>query len=341
MAMNRRRRKRRGGLRAVCAAAGLVLVIVLAVAAARMLESGMTVEVKNAGQQLTSHTQQTTTAQVFMNGRWYAKKDVETLLVMGIDTYGALTSSGSYNNTHQVDFLALYILDPQTGESRALHLNRDTMTDITTLGVTGKKTGTRRAQLALAYNYGSGDQVSSANVVTAVEYLLYGIEVDHYITMTMDAVPIVNDWVGGVTVEVLDDFAGIDDALVQGQSVKLEGAQALTYVRTRKGLDDSSNLHRMERQRQYAAEWLKLARPQLEDTMAIADLVTRLDAYYRTDCTVEQLESLARSLSASESIPVAELQGEAIRGEDFMEFYVDEDALQQLVLELFYYPVDD
>ena len=332
-----RRRKSGGRIRAVLAVCCFALVILLAALAAHQLEDRLNPTVANAGQQMTAHTQRETTAQVFINNQWYGQKEVDTLLVMGVDTLGALTSSGSYNNTNQVDFLALFIWDPETKESRAIHLNRDTMTDVTVLGVTGQSVGTRHAQLALAYNYGSGDHVSSENVVTAVERLLYGMEVDHYITLTMDAVPILNDWAGGVTVEVLDDFAGIDDTLVKGRQVKLEGQRALTYVRTRFGLDDSSNLHRMERQRQYASAWVQAAGNRLDDAQAVAELVTNLGDFYRTDCTAEELESFANSLAAS--TPVQELPGQAVRGEDYMEFHVDEAALQQLVLDLFYIPV--
>ncbi len=73
----------------------------------------------------------------------------------------------------------------------------------------------------------------------------------------MDAVPIINDAVGGVTVTVLDDMTSADPALEKGAEVTLQGKQALTYVRTRRGLDDSTNLHRMERQRQYMGELYK------------------------------------------------------------------------------------
>ena len=328
-----------GRIRAVLAVCCFALVILLAVLASSHLEDWMNPTVENAGRQVTAHSQRKTSAQVFVNDQWYGQKEVDTLLVMGIDTLGALTSSGSYNNTNQVDFLTLFICDPETKESQAIHQNRDVMTDITVLGVTGKAVGTRRAQLALAYNYGSGDYVSSANVVTSVERLLYGMEVDHYITLTMDAVPILNDWAGGVTVEVLDDFSGIDDVLVKGRRVRLEGQHALNYVRTRFGLDDSSNLHRMERQRQYASAWTQAASHRLQDAQAIAGLVASLGDYYRTDCTAEELERFANSLSQAGELPVKELPGEVVRGEDYMEFYVDEAALQQLVLDMFYIPL--
>lgn len=69
--------------------------------------------------------------------------------------------------------------------------------------------------------------------------------------MTMGAVPYINDLVGGVPVTVLDDFSGIDDSLVEGETITLKGEQALHYVRIRGGLEDSSNLNRMKRQQQY------------------------------------------------------------------------------------------
>lgn len=339
MAGSRRRKRHSGFLNAALATGAIILVILVAVVAVRFAEDRLKVNVEDAGKQMTSHQKSANAAQVFMNGRWFAQKDLETVLIMGIDTHGTLTSSGSYNNTNQVDFLTVLIRDPDTNEKKAIHLNRDTMTDITVLGVTGQVAGTRNAQLALAYNYGNGRQVSSNNVVTAVEHLLYGMEIDHYITMTMDAVPIINDWAGGITVEVLDDFSEIDPSLVQGQLVTLKGEQALTYVRTRRGLDDSSNLHRMERQRQYASAWTKAVEHKFDDAAAMADFLIRLDGYYLTDCTAEQLEVLVRNLSENTSVETYEIEGEAVAGETFMEYYVNEESLQQLILDLFYIPV--
>lgn len=336
-----KRKMRDGGIfHGILAVGSLLVVLLVSVIAVHLIEGRMAVEIEHAGEQVTSHTSNRSTAQVFMNNQWYAERNIESLLIMGIDEYGSLEETDSYNNNHQTDFLALFLRDLDTGRTATIHLNRDTMTEITTLGVTGQRTGTRFAQLALAYNYGSGDSVSSSNVVKAVEHLLYGMEIDHYITVTMDAVPILNDWAGGVTVEVQDDFSGIDNALVMGELVKLEGQQALTYVRTRKGLDDSSNLHRMERQRQYASEWTKSARNKLNDQQAVADLVMQMGEYYRSSCTVEQLASLAESLSNNSSMNVHEIAGTAVQGDEFIEFYVDENALQQLVLQLFYLPVE-
>lgn len=337
----RNRKKQGRSLSRPAIAVGLLLAaLAICVIAAHLLEAYMSVEIENAGMQMTPHTSARSTAQVFMNDRWYAERNIESLLVMGIDESGGLEETDSYNNSSQTDFLVLFLRDVDTGRTAAIHINRDTMTDINTLGVTGQITGTRRAQLALAYNYGGGDHVSSMNVVTAVEHLLYGMEIDHYITITMDAVPILNDWAGGVTIEVLDDFTGVDERLKKGELVKLDGQQALAYVRSRKGLDDATNLRRMERQRQYVSEWMRSAKNELQSQQAVTELVLQLDDYYRSNCTVEQLISYAESQSSSSDIPVYEIKGQATQGGIYMEYHVDEDALQALVLDLFYAPVE-
>lgn len=340
MARKHRRKSRNGKLIRLClAVCAVALVLVFGVVGAQFLEARMTEKVENAGQQMTAHTIEENTAQVFMNGQWYQKKDVETLLVIGIDDFGAVTGSSSYNNTNQADFMMLFVRDAETGESSVIHLNRDTMTDITMLGVTGKAAGTQHAQLALAYNYGQGKQDSSRNTVDAVSNLLYGIEVDHYITVTMDAVPVMNDWAGGVTVEVLDDMTSVDSALALGNEIKLTGEQALAYVRTRMGLDDSTNINRMERQRQYAAAWVETASEQLKDENTAADLVLQMDDHYYSDCTADELVELAERLGSAGTAQIFELPGESVRGAQYMEYYADDEGIQQLVLEVFYSPV--
>jgi len=337
MARRHRRKSKRGKLFQLClAVCAVALVLIIGTVGAQILESRLTVRVENAGQQMTAHTDDESAAQVFMNGQWYQKKSVETLLLIGIDDLGTIAGSDSYNNSNQADFMMLFVRNAETGESTVIHLNRDTMTDITVLGVTGESAGVEYAQLALAYNYGQGQGDSSRNTMKAVSNLLYGMEVDHYITMTMDAVPVLNNWVGGVKVTVMDDLTSVDRALVLDDEVKLTGEQALAYVRTRKGLDDSSNINRMKRQRQYAAAWIDLAREQIQDQKAAAQLVTQMNSYYYSDCTAEELAEFMEGLGETAAVEMIELPGEAVRGEQYMEFYADDEEIQKIVLEVFY-----
>lgn len=278
----------------------------------------------------------------YYNGTAYAKReDLETVLLLGVDKFEGETPEG-YLNNQQADFLLLLVMDKQHETCTPIQLNRDTMTEIQILGVTGEPAGTFTGQLALAHTYGSGEEDSCENTVLAVENLLYGVGIDHYVSLTMDGVALLNDLVGGVTVEVLDDFSGIDDSLVQGETVTLKGQQALTYVRSRGGLEDSSNLHRMERQRQYLAalqQQLKAA-VQQEDGFTL-DALLQLNEYMVSDCTVNQLSDLGDSLATYQVSDILTTPGDAQEGEEFMEFTVDEAALQQLVMDVFYEPVEE
>ena len=186
------------------------------------------------------------------NGVEYVKnEDVESFLILGLDKFEDAINNDSYNNDQRADFLMLLVFDNSEKKFTAVHLNRDTMVNMNVLGVAGQKIGTVNKQLALAHTYGNGRDVSCRNTADAVSELLNGVKVNHYLSITMDAVPILNDLLGGVEVTVLDDFSGIDDTLIKGETVTLHGDHALTYVRERYGLEDSSNSTRMVRQRQY------------------------------------------------------------------------------------------
>ncbi len=280
---------------------------------------------------------------LYYQGQAYALKEgLETVLLLGVDKYESQTDTSSYNNSQQSDFLMLLILDTQTETYTALHLNRDTMTEITKLGVRGEKAGTFTGQLALAHTYGSGGKDSCRNVVDAVSGLLYGVEIDHYISVTMDAVPVVNDLVGGVEVEILDDFSSVDASLVKGTTVTLQGTQALAYVRTRKGLDDSSNLSRMKRQRQYLnALTLKMQTCMEEDSSFSLTLATKISSYMVSDYTVNQLSKLFDQTMTYEDMGITTLEGEAEQGEEFIEYYVNDDALRDFVISAFYEPYEE
>ena len=299
----------------------------------QVLESGVTGESPTASQDSREVT--------YLDGKAYALTEgLETVLLLGVDKFEGETPEG-YLNNQQADFLLLLVLDEDNETCTPIQLNRDTMTEIQILGVNGEPAGTMTAQLALAHTYGSGEEDSCENTVLAVSNLLYGVEVDHYVSVTMDGVALLNDLVGGVTVEVLDDFSGVDPRLVKGETITLKGEQALTYVRARGGMEDSTNLHRMERQRQYlSALQGQLTKAVQSDDGFTLDALLQLNEYLVSDCTVEQLSALADNLANYEVGDILTTKGEAQVGEEFVEFTVDEAALQQLVLHLFYEPVE-
>lgn len=262
---------------------------------------------------------------------------LETILVLGLDKYEPPKDVKGYVNHTQSDFLLLVVLDHNQQKIQTLHINRDTMTEITRLGVFGGTSGKYTAQIALAHSYGSGGSDSALNSVKAVSKMLDGVKIDHYMTLTMDAVPIVNDMVGGVTVTVEDDFSEYDPSLVKGETITLMGEQSLHFVRGRHGVADGTNLNRMNRQRQYMTGLFeKVMEAASKDEAFFQNLMKKLGDTFDTDMSLYQLNALPERIKGYTMEPFRTIEGENIRGEFFMEFYLDEASKQEQLQALFY-----
>ena len=279
---------------------------------------------------------------IYYNGQKYAlRENIETLLLMGLDSFAGESLEG-YENDDRADFLMLLLIDRDARTCTSLHIDRDTMAEIQVIGVTGQVIGTDTAQLALAHTYGSGKQDSCRYTVQAVSTFLYDTPIDHYLSMTMDAVQILNDEVGGVTVTVMDDMTSVAPSLVQGKDVTLRGELALKYVRSRGGLEDSTNRHRMERQRQYMnALYGMLSTRYAADSEFGLQALLKVSDYMISDCTISTLSNLLEETGGYRFVGIDTIEGESVVGDQHMEFYPDEEKLQQLIIDLFYEPLEE
>jgi len=285
-------------------------------------------------------------AVLYYDGAWYAPRDdVETVLVLGLDRseQEEIGQSGSYA---QSDLILLLVIDRTNETYQAIQINRDTMAEIQDFDEYGRPNGTYMAQLALAYAhaqaYTQNDRTAGMAAVDAVSKVLYGVEIDHYITLTMDGLMALNDLAGGVTVEIRDDFSAIDPELVQGETVTLLGEHALHYVRSRHDVGEETNLERMERQREYLTKLQeKLTTLVAEDESFISTSLLKVNEYMGSDCTVQQLSELAESFQSFRMEGYTVLEGEAVETETYVEFYPDEEALQRLVVGAFYEPTEE
>lgn len=265
------------------------------------------------------------------------REDLTTILLMGLDKYERPEGKKGYTNQLQSDFLMLLVIDETAGTCQLLHLNRDTMAEIRILGIGGDAAGKFTGQLALAHTYGSGGSDSCLNAVKSVSKLLGGIPVDHYMSLTMDAVGTINDLVGGVTVTVLHDFGGDHPQLKKGEQVTLKGDLALTYVRSRMTTGDGSNQQRMERQQQYLEGLItKLMERNKQVPDFLKDCLLQTNDSFVSDMTVNQLEKLSAVMENCEVLPIQTIPGETKEGEEFVEFYPDPEALEAIVTTLFY-----
>lgn len=330
----------------ILAAAGLLTVLALFLAGALVRFLWEEGSFPASGNGEPSSVSEDTGALVLYEGTWYApRSDVETVLVLGLDRSEreGIGMTGSYA---QSDLMLLLEIDRTSETCRVIHLNRDTMADIQDFDRYGRPNGTYTAQLTLAYAhaqaYTGNDTTACMSAVKAVSELLYGVEIDHYVTLTMDGLMELNDLAGGVEVEIRDDFSAVDPTLVQGERVTLLGEHALNYVRTRWYVGESTNLERMERQREYLlALREKLSLLAEQDEEFVLSSLMKVNDYMDSDCTIQQLSALAEDIRAYPIERYVSPEGRAEQAGDVMEFYIDENALQKLVIEDFYAPVEE
>ena len=306
----------------------LILVLVVLYSGLQILES--TVLLKE------EFTMQTTSKTIRRDGvKYYPRKDITVVMLMGINQKGEVVPT-EFNMGDPADMVTLMIFDEQTKQCNLLSLNRDMMVDIPALDDSGKQFGIFHGQLALAHTYGDGMEVSCENVRTTVSNLLYGTTIDYYFSLNMDAIGILNDAVGGVKVNVVDDFSQVDPTLTKGE-ITLRGQQAVNYVQSRWYVGDELNLSRMERHKEYMHNFVSTLKNKMkQETAFVVQAYEQVAPYIVTDCSVQILSRLEQDYGDYALGEAYTIEGENVLGEELYEFYPDEEKLDALILQLFY-----
>lgn len=231
------------------------------------------------------------------------------------------------------------VMDKSKDEIKMISISRDTMTQIKTFDYKGNYLGKSKNHLGLAYSFGDGKVTSCQYMVDAVSNLFYGMPINGYVALNMNAVAMINDAVGGVTVTVPEDMTQVDPSFAEGATVTLTGDQALKFTRYRDTEKDFSNNSRMERQKQYLVNFMGQAVKAMK-----ADMGLPVSLYQSlTDDMVTNL-SLDRSVYlATEAMDmhftaggIVSLKAKSKKGSVYDEVYVDDDALYDLIIQTFY-----
>ncbi len=278
-----------------------------------------------------------TTKTVTVDGvDYFPRQDITVLMFMGIDEFGPVKKSESYLNTGENDMVALAVFDEIDKSYSVLVLNRDTMMDIHVLGIAGKDAGTIYGQLALAHTYGTGLEDSCENTVRTVSDFLSGVTVDYYVSMNMDAIAILNDAVGGVTVNVTDDFSKVDSTITMGE-VTLKGEQALSYVQTRQDVSDEMNVSRMERHKEYMNGFVTSFNKKVKESDTfVLEVYEDIAPYVVSDCSINSMSAMLNRYADYTLRDIVTPEGENTYSGEYMEFLVDEAQLEELILNMFY-----
>lgn len=285
----------------------------------------------------------------YQGGEYVYNEDILTILVMGIDSLDKLPNPEEvedYILGGQADTLFLVVINPHTKEIELIAINRNSMTEVDVYDSDNNFVRTDLLQVCLQHGYGSGLEDSCEREVQAVSRLFYDLPIHGYLAMNMAAVPILNDSVGGVRLEVMENVPWGSEVIASGEgnTVTLEGMDAYYYLQYRDvEVFDSASM-RLARQKQYLNAFAHQAIAATKEDVSFPVVVLdQLSDYTVTDMNASKVMYLATTYInySFNTKGIYTLEGETITGDGgFEEFYVDDDALYSLIIDIFYEKID-
>lgn len=277
--------------------------------------------------------------EIEFEGKTYQRNTyVKAILCMGVDRSGTLEETTTTGMGGQADGVFLIAQDTARNSLNLLMIPRDTMTEITLTDLSGNILGEDVQHLSLAYAYGDGREKSCEYMTAAVSKLLGGLNIDYYLSANVDAISVVNDLVGGVTVTIpTEGMEKSDPAFVYGETVTLHGKQAERFVRYRDITRDHSALYRMDQQQEYITQFFNQVREVSKTNSSIVEqMFESIESNMVTNMQKDQYLKMAMDGLMSDTPRVYTLPGQGVTTGKYDEFYPDEEGLEKVVLDLFY-----
>lgn len=245
------------------------------------------------------------------------------ILLFGIDKT-ATTDMSEEGNPTRSDVVMLVTIDPVTERAQLLSLPRDTYVAIE--GHDGK------TKLGHAYAYG-GEKLAEETVENFLD-----VRIDYYATVDYNAVERLVDAVGGIEVDIPFDYSYEDTYVVPNLHIdfkkgkqKLNGADAVRYLRIRKIYEDQ-DIDRIQVQQRFIMQLFdKLKRPMM--ILKIPELIDIALDNIETNLSYGQIAYLAKmGLDMDrENIQTDTLVGENTRIGDVEYYIVDQESAQEQV----------
>lgn len=284
---------------------------------------------------------------VFWNGKTYKRNTyVKAVLCMGVDRDGPMTETTLSGDGGQADGIFLLANDTARGSMKILLIPRDSMTEITKTDTSwtetnGAELGEVVDHLSLSYAYGDGREKSCEYTKQAVSHLLMGLKIDSYMAADLEIIASLNDEVGGVTVTIPTmGMEQSDPEFVFGQTVRLKGEQAERFVRFRDTERDNSAISRMEQQKLYISGFFQAVKEKSRTESNITEHLFEMSQDYMvTDMAKDEYLKLAINALEGEGLTSASFKmapGTGTATETYDEYYVDQEALVPILLDLFY-----
>ncbi|WP_030846631.1 LCP family protein [Streptomyces sp. NRRL F-4474] len=192
----------------------------------------------------------------------FKKDQAINILVIGTDKRSGAGNEGygDKDSVGHADTTILFHIAKDRSNATALSIPRDLITNIPDCPTKQPDgtTKTVRGAKGVRFNTSLGQEGRDAGCTMRTVKDLTGIEVDNFMMVDFNAVKTLSTAVGGVPV-CLDKAVDDEDSklkLPQGEH-RLEGEQALAFVRTRHAFGNESDLDRIKTQQQFLGSMMR------------------------------------------------------------------------------------
>ncbi len=282
---------------------------------------------------------------VTYNGKKYRyNSDLINFLCLGIDKELAIEEKRESGSEGLADVVLLVSINVEKNDFRIMAIPRETVVPVKVLDTGGNFVETQNKPITLQYAYGRSAEESCELMTEAVSNLLYKLPVQRYCAINYQALPVLNDAIGGVRLTALETVDLWDQGVFYaGEELHLLGEAALSYVRYRDESQAGSSMGRLERQKQYVTCYMDQAKAAVKSDLTLPlRLYQSLTENMRTNVTTEDIaylipEVLEMNLSMEN---ISMVPGTTVPVGNQEEYQVDSEALKELVIQTFYEEVE-
>ncbi|MEE3493041.1 LCP family protein [Ruminococcus sp.] len=267
--------------------------------------------------------------------------DIIALTFIGVDD-----GHGPDKGLKMADAIYVLAIDSKNGKVKLLNISRDIITDVNVYSQEGAFIDTEKIQIAYSNAYSEKGSTGGHNTNRSVSRLMFGLPMENYFEINLDAVSTLNDAVGGVRVTSALTFTSPEDGrtINEGDDVTLHGKEAEYYVRRRDTKELESNNDRMQRQQEYIMSFLGSIVPEVKkNPKVISELYSAIRENSETTLSASELIYIASSavenIHSLSDIEIIKFDGEIVAGIN-AEMYVSDDEVLSKMLDIFYEPLN-
>lgn len=264
---------------------------------------------------------------------WRYNTRLRTVLFMGVDTRAGAENKIGIGNNGRSDTLLLFVIDPDHESVQLITISRDTMTKVDVYDRDRNYLFSGKMQLTMQYSFGDSAARSCQLVKSKISDLLYDLPINYHCSLTLDGILAASDLLGGIKLTLEDDWTDIDPTYTAGSTITLKGEQLERFLRYRDTDVSGSNDVRMSRHGWFIRQLF--SQMGTVGSAGVEMLLDKLDPYLETDLDADTIKQLTSYHLSDEILKVP---GETIRGKAHDEYYVDEEACKQMILDVFYIP---